>query len=145
LLLAFAGATLLKVGLVIHEYFPYGFSKYVLTIALLLVVGRVLVYLIRTIAFPKLSGLLKQYREAYERFLCPVCEYPIRIGPRRFLYWTRRTVNKLVVPSEAEGKEECYTCPACGSQLFEECASCHRIRHALLPHCAHCGAEKVFQ
>ena len=142
LFLAFGVATLIKVALVVHEYFPTKYFKYVLIILLLLVVARLLIYFIRTIAFPKVQWLVKQYREAYERFLCPVCEYPIRIGPRRFLFWTRQTVNKLVVPVNQGDQEEAYTCPSCGSRLFEECSSCHKIRHVMLPHCAHCGAEK---
>ena len=142
LYLAFGAATLVKVALVVHEYFPSKYFKYILLGGLLLVVGRLLVYFIRAIAFPKTQWLVKQYREAYERFLCPVCEYPIRIGPRRFLFWTRRTVNKLVVPGGQGDAEEPYTCPSCGSGLFEECPSCHKIRHAMLPHCSHCGAER---
>jgi len=131
LFLAFGGATLLKVGLVIHEYFPTRYFKYILIVALLLTIGRILIHFIRAIAFP------------YERFLCPVCEYPIRIGPRRFLFWTRRTVNKIVLPNEHGADEEPYTCPSCGTTLFEECSSCHKVRHALLPHCGHCGEEKT--
>ncbi len=141
LFLAFGAATLVKVALVVHEYFPSRYFKYILIGGLLLVVARLLVHFIRSIAFPKVQWLVKQYREAYERFLCPVCEYPIRVGPRRFLFWTRRTVNKLVVPAGLGDAEETYTCPACGSRLFEECPACHKVRHALLPHCAHCGTE----
>ena len=142
LFLAFGAATLLKVALVVHEYFPSKYFKYILIGGLLIVVARLLVYFIRTIAFPKTQWLAKQYREAYERFLCPICEYPIRIGPRRFLFWTRRTVNKIVVPGDRGDLEEKYTCPSCGSGLFEECPACHKIRHAMLPNCSHCGAEK---
>ena len=142
LFLAFGGATLLKVALVVHEYFPTRYFKYVLILALLAVVARLLVYLIRIVAFPKLDWVLRQYREAYERFLCPLCEYPIRTGPRKFLYWTRRTVHKVLPPPEAEGKSEPYTCPSCGTPLFEECPACHKVRHSLLAHCEHCGAEK---
>ncbi|WP_322630005.1 hypothetical protein [Halothiobacillus sp.] len=142
LYVAFGAATLVKVALVVHEYFPSRYFKYVLIGALLLVVARLLVYFIRTIAFPKTQWLVRQYREAYERFLCPVCEYPIRTGPRRFLFWTRRTVNKMVVPGDRADQEEIYTCPACGTGLFEECSSCHKIRHAMLPNCTHCGIEK---
>lgn len=145
LILAFGGSTLVKVALVVHEYFPSKYFKYILIGGLLIVVARLLVHFIRAIAFPKMQSLVKQYREAYERFLCPVCEYPIRIGPRRFLFWTRRTVNKLVVPTNGAEQEETYTCPSCGSGLFEECHSCHKIRHAMLPHCSHCGAQKEFQ
>jgi len=142
LFLAFGAATLLKVALVVHEYFPSKYFKYILIGGLLLVVIRLLISFIRTIAFPKTQWLVKQYRECYERFLCPVCEYPIRTGPRRFLFWTRRTVNKRVVPTGPGDQEEVYTCPSCGGALFEECSSCHKIRHAMLPHCSHCGAEK---
>lgn len=142
LFLAFGSATLIKVTLVVHEYFPTKYFKYVLIVSLLLVVVRLLIHFIRMIAFPNVQWLVKQYREAYERFLCPVCEYPIRIGPRRFLFWTRRTVNKMVVPTDSTEQEKPYTCPSCGSDLFEECSACHKIRHAMLPHCLHCGAEK---
>ena len=142
LFLAFGGATLLKVTLVVHEYFPSKYFKYILIGGLLLVVGRLLIYFIRSIAYPKTQWLVKQYREAYERFLCPLCEYPIRTGPRRFLFWTRRTVNKTVLPSDQGAQEENYTCPSCGSCLFEECPACHKVRHAMLPSCLHCGAVK---
>jgi len=145
LFLAFGAAALIKVALVVHEYFPSKYFKYILIGGLLIVVVRLLIYFIRTIAFPKTQWLVKQYREAYERFLCPVCEYPIRIGPRRFLFWTRRTVNKIVVPGDHGILEESYTCPSCGCNLFEECPSCHKVRHAMLPNCSHCGAEKEIQ
>ncbi len=142
LFFALAAAALIKVTLIIHQYFPNKYFKYILIGGLLLVVMRLLIHFIQSIAFPKTQWLIKQYREAYERFLCPVCEYPIRIGPRRFLFWTRRTVNKIVVPMGQGDQEEKYTCPSCGSELFEECSSCHKIRHVMLPHCSHCGMEK---
>lgn len=141
LFLGYGAAVLLKVSLVIHKYFPSRYFKYILVIGLLIAVVRLLVYFIRVVAFPKAVVLTKQYREAYERFLCPVCEYPIRTGPRKFLFWTRRTVNNIVLPKETH-EERPYSCPACGTVLFEECPECHGIRHALLPHCEHCSAEK---
>lgn len=142
LFLAVGGATLLKVALVVHEYFPSRYFKYILIAALLVVVARFLVYLIRTIAYPKVEWLRKQYREAYERFLCPVCEYPIRTGPRRFLYWTRRTVHRVLPRTDRSEAEEPYSCPCCGTRLFEECDSCHKVRHSLLAHCEHCGEKR---
>lgn len=145
LFLAFGGATLLKVALVVHEYFPSQYTKYVLIVVLLGVVARILVHFIKIVAFPKMDWLLRQYREAYERFLCPVCEYPIRTGPRKFLYWTRRTVNKILPQGDVAGKDEPYTCPACGKVLFEHCTSCQKIRHSLLEHCEHCGTKKEVQ
>ena len=107
-------------------------------LVLLLAVAKLLIYFIRVVAFPKARWLTRQYREAYERFLCPICEYPIRTGPRRFLYWTRRTVNKIGLPADA-AKDEAYTCPTCGTTLFDACPACQGIRHSLLPHCRHCG------
>jgi hypothetical protein len=140
LFLGYGAATLLKVSLVIHEYFPSRYFKYVLILGLLAAVVKLLVSFIRVVAFPKAQWLTKQYREAYERFLCPICEYPIRTGPRKFLFWTRRTVNKIVVPKEGL-QDEAYACPSCGTALFEACAGCGKIRHALLPHCQHCKAH----
>jgi len=137
-------AALLKVSLVIHEYFPSRYFKYVLIFVLLIAVVKLLIYFIRVVAFPKAQWLTKQYREAYERFLCPICEYPVRTGPRKFLFWTRRTVNKIVLPNDFP-EDASYACPACGTVLFEECSECHNIRHSLLPHCQHCNAEKQIE
>lgn len=142
--LAFGTATLVQIALTMHEYFPSRYFKYILIVALLIAIGALLVHFIRLTAFPKIQSLFKQYREAYERFLCPVCEYPIRTGPRRFLFWTRRTVNKVIVPLEHAEHDEVYTCPSCGHELFEKCTKCEHVRHAMLPHCAHCGDEKTF-
>lgn len=142
LVLAGGAAVLVKSALVMHEYFPARLFRYVLILALIAVVVRLLVYFIRAVAYPKAESLLKQYRESYERFLCPECDYPIRTGPRRYLYWTRRTVHKALPQRDAPAVEEPYTCPACGTTLFEPCSSCRKIRHTLLPHCEHCGAKR---
>lgn len=142
LFLGYGAATLLKVALVIHEYFPSRYFKYVLVLGLLIAVVKLLVHFIRMAAFPRAQWLTKQYREGYERFLCPVCEYPIRRGPRKFLFWTRRTVHKVALPEFAP-EDKPYCCPACGTSLFEECPECHYIRHSLLPCCEHCQAEKT--
>lgn len=137
--LAFAVSAFLKVTFVVHEHFPSRFFKYVLIFASLLIVVKVLVMLIKSIVAPKKQYLVKQYREAYERFLCPVCEYPIRRGPMKYLYWTRRSIMKIKAFRTMQEADSAYTCPACGTHLFEECGSCHLIRHALLPSCEHCG------
>ncbi len=140
--LALGISTFVKVSIVIHKSFPNRFFKYGLILVFLAAVIKLLSYFIRSIAFPKTQWLIKQYREAYERFLCPVCGYPIRRGPMRFLFWTRRTASKLTLPKESPEEVSDYVCPSCGTKLFEECSSCHKIRHALLPFCEHCGAEK---
>ncbi len=140
--LGYGGAILLKISLVIHEYFPARYVKYILIFGLLLAVSKLLVYFIQVVASPKAHWLIRQYMDAYQRFLCPVCEYPIRTGPRKFLFWTRRTVNKLVL-SNTSGEDSPYTCPACGTKLLETCNKCQGIRHSLLPYCQHCNAKIV--
>lgn len=143
---AFGIAVAAKVTLVMHEYFPSRFFKYILIAALLAIVTKALVTLIRMVAHPSRQWLLKQYREAYESFLCPVCGYPIRRGPLKYLFWTRRSIRNLV-PATAAGStsEEKYTCPACSTRLYEECESCHGVRHSLLPSCEHCGATRTVE
>lgn len=136
-------ATLAKVLVVMHQHFPRRYFKYVLIVAALLLVGRILVYLLKMIAFPKRDWLLKQHREAYEHFFCPVCSYPIRRGPLKHAFWTRRSLKRLAgLTDPAEGAETAYVCPVCSTRLFEECPSCHGIRHSLLPACTRCGTVK---
>ncbi len=146
LVYAFGAAVVARTGLVMHEYFPTRWFKYILIGVALVAVLRTLVFLVRSIAFPKRDWLVRQYREAYERFLCPVCEYPIRRGPLKYLFWTRRTAKKLpqVAVPAADG-EAPYTCPMCGTRLYEECPQCHALRHSLLPACEHCGTSKPLE
>jgi len=143
LIYGFGLALIVKVGVVMHEYFPRVYFKYVLIVIAILLVARVLVYLLRAMAFPKLDWLLKQYREAYEHFLCPVCAHPIRRGPRQHLFWTRSSIKKLPIPASAGPSDDGpYTCPVCATSLYEPCPSCQQIRHTLLPACTHCGLTK---
>lgn len=137
---AFGGAVLLEVALVIHEYFPSRYFKYVLILTAIAIVLQALVYLIRMVTFPKKDWLLRQYREAYEAFLCPVCAYPIRRGPLKYMFWTRRSIAKIA-PHLAAGDagEEPYVCPMCATRLYEECRRCRAIRASLLPSCQRCG------
>ena len=137
---AFGGTVLLKVGLVMHQYFPSRYFKYVLILTALVIVLQVLRYLIRMVAFPKKDWLLKQYREAYEAFLCPICSYPIRRGPLKYMVWTRRTIRKMTPPPVgANNVEEPYVCPMCSTRLYGECEHCHAVRPSLLPSCQNCG------
>lgn len=142
----FGLAVLLKAGLVMHEYFPRRYFKYVLIILAIALVMRILVHLLRTVATPRLDWLLKQYREAYEHFHCPVCSHPIRRGPLKYRFWTRSSLKKLQVSAETSPDADApYTCPVCTTALFEECSQCKHIRHSLLPACSHCGAVKTIQ
>jgi hypothetical protein len=135
-------ALLAKTLQVMHAHFPTRYFKYILIGAALLVAARILVYLLRMMAFPKPDWLLKQYREAYESFLCPICGFPIRRGPLKYVAWNRRSLRRLPISAEPGTAEEPYVCPVCTTRLFEECGACHRIRHSLLPACSQCGQEK---
>lgn len=130
-----------KVALVMHQYFPSRYFKYVALLAVLAVVVKLLVHLLRAAARPARAWLLRRYREAYEQFRCPTCNSPIRRGPLKFLLRTKRAV---VNPAAAAGDADPgpYTCPACGERLYEECGACHATRTSLLPWCERCGAEK---
>ncbi|MAG94340.1 MAG: hypothetical protein CMJ48_11390, partial [Planctomycetaceae bacterium] len=143
LLYAFGIAVVLWVGLVMHEHFPSPVFKYVLIVTALAIVVRVLIALLRMVASPGKDWLLKQYREAYEAFLCPICNYPIRRGPLKYMFWTRRSIKKRSHPPTAASEtDELYTCPMCATRLYEECDQCHAVRHSLLPACSKCGVEK---
>ena len=146
--LVYAGgiAVLAKVILILHGYFPMEYFKYLWMAAAIGVVIWILVSLLRRMAKPAQDWLLKQYREAYESFLCPICEYPIRRGPLKYLSWTRRSIRKLQLTANTpQGRDEPYTCPHCSTSLFEECPTCHGIRHSLLPACEHCGTVKPLE
>jgi hypothetical protein len=146
LVYGFGLALLVKVGLVMHEYFPRRYFKYVLIIIAIGLVARILIYLLRTMAFPKIDWLLKQYRESYEHFFCPVCNHPIRRGPRQHLFWTRSSLRKLpVLAPPAPEADAPYTCPVCATKLFEACPTCQHVRHSLLPACTHCGDTRQIQ
>ena len=137
---AFGIAVLIKVGMVMHEHFPSLYFKYLLILVTLAIVICILVHLLRMVAFPKKDWLLKRYVEAYEFFLCPICCYPIRRGPLRYVFWTRRTIKKRLTASTGESdREEIYTCPSCSTQLYEKCSKCGEVRHSLLPSCHTCG------
>jgi predicted RNA-binding Zn-ribbon protein involved in translation (DUF1610 family) len=136
-------ALVLKLFEVLHHYFPSRYFKYILMAIAITLVVQLLLYLLRMVVSPKKDFLLKQYREAYERFVCPVCEYPIRRGPLRYAFWTKRTIRKLVLPEPTgHASDDPYACPACGVTLYEKCPACQGVRHSMLPHCEKCGASK---
>jgi hypothetical protein len=138
-------ALLLKTFEVMHEYFPRRYFKYVLIVAAIAAIAWILYRLLRLVARPNRDWRLRQYREAYQAFLCPICRYPIRRGPLRYVPWPPR-VAPLAFPASpgnqqvATDADPRYTCPACATALFAPCEQCGATRHALLPACEHCGA-----
>ncbi len=139
LVYALGAAALVRLMLVMHEYFPARYFKYVLILSAIAAVVWVLVYLVRMLAHPKRDWLLRQYREAYEAFLCPICTYPIRRGPLKYLTWTRRSIKNLVPAATSAANDEPYVCPACSTRLYEKCQQCGAVRPSLLPSCQQCG------
>jgi hypothetical protein len=138
---AFDVAVLAKTFLVMHEYFPREYFRYILILSALAVIGWLLARLLSIVAQPNQIARLKQYREAYEAFLCPLCQYPIRRGPLKYMAWTPRSLRVVSKPI-ADASDEPYTCPSCATALYEKCPSCGATRHAMLPACEHCGAAK---
>lgn len=138
---AFGIAVLAKTFLVMHEYFPSEYFRYILILSAIAVIAWLLARLLSIVARPNRDARLKQYREAYEAFLCPVCQYPIRRGPLKFMAWTPRSLRRASKPM-AGSSDEPYTCPSCATALYEKCGSCGATRHTLLPACEHCGAAR---
>ena len=144
LVYAICTALAARVLFVMHEHFPAIYFKYILIVVSLVIAIAVLVRLLRTVANPRGDWLLKQYREAYTNFLCPICEFPIRRGPLRYASWTPRSLRKLLVRTplgdSASSEDKPYTCPSCRTELFKTCGQCEGTRYALLPACDKCGA-----
>ena len=151
ILIAALAATFWKIGVVMFDYFPRDFFKYIAIVAAIAIVLAFLVWLLRKAAKPNRELLLSRYREAYRGHSCPVCAYPIARGPLRFAVWTRKgpqlSVDRAIAavsPGEETNRdnESPYACPACGSMLFETCGKCGKTRHTLLPFCEHCADDK---
>lgn len=138
--LAFGIAVLVQVIEVAHTYFPSRYTKYVLLLSVLIVVLMLLIHIIKQIAKPKKQMLQKQYRQAYEKYVCPFCEYPIQVGPFKFAIRNKKgkVISSPQTPQNS-GDLEPYVCPSCGEKLFGKCEHCGEIRHSLLDYCEHCG------
>lgn len=142
LVYATGAAVALRVVLVMHEHFPAIYFRYILILLALAICVGVLIRLLRLLARPTRDWLLRQYREAYATFFCPICEHPIQRGPLQYAYWTRRSLKKFSLRSagiHSSSSDTAYTCPSCATTLFETCEKCGGTRHSLLPACEHCG------
>ncbi len=134
-------ASFIKIALVAHEYFPTNYFKYIALLVILGIVLRILIYLIKMIVAPKKDLLIRQYQQFYDKHRCPVCTKPIKAGPLRYAGWKKKTTVLAAQGTEID-KQQPYTCPSCGTNLYNKCDSCGNIRHALLPYCEHCGVKK---
>jgi hypothetical protein len=135
-------AAFVRISLVVHEYFPKKYFKYIALFVIIAIILRLLVYLIKRIVSPKKDWILKQYQEAYDKALCPICSKPIRTGLLRYMAGHKRKGFILTGQGPEAAKQQPYTCPSCGTELYAKCDTCSGIRHTLLPFCEHCGSEK---
>lgn len=146
LVYAFSGAVAARVILVMHEHFPAIYFRYILIVLALAITTGVLVRLLNLLAHPSRDWLIRQYREAYASFFCPICDYPIHRGPLKFASWTRRSLRKRPVIAVNGADliiDQPYTCPCCETSLFRACEKCGGVRHTLLPACEKCGDVTV--
>lgn len=141
-------ATFIMTSVVIHEYFPSDYFKYIALAVAIAVTMALIVYLIRMLTRPSTDWILRQNRESYQRHLCPVCSYPIQRGSFKQALWSKHgpvtaTMRSSTTSENSSEKTETpYNCPSCGSNLFEQCGECGEVRPALLPYCQACGAYK---
>jgi predicted RNA-binding Zn-ribbon protein involved in translation (DUF1610 family) len=136
-------AAFVRISMIVHEYFPREYFKYIALLVIIGIVLKLLICLIKTIVSPKEDKILKRHQEAYDKNICPSCNKPIRIGPLRYIVNRKKASLVLAGQVEKAPKQEIYTCPKCGTQLYEKCSNCSDIRHSLLPFCEHCGNEKT--
>jgi len=135
-------AAFITITIVVHEYFPSKYFKYIAIIVVLGIVTKILTSLLKKIIAPKKDWLIKQYQESYDKFVCPVCTKPIKVGPLRYVLKQKKA---FMAQQEQDEKQQPYTCPSCGTGLYGECSSCGKIRHLLLPYCEHCGQENPLE
>ena len=132
----------IKVAQVSFEYFPRKYFKYIALLVLIGIVLWILVWLISRIIAPRKDWLMKQYQQAYDKWICPVCSKPIRTGPLRWMAGAKRKFVVSAGQDAESAKQPRYICPSCGTCLFDKCGECKEIRHTLLPYCEHCGAQQ---
>lgn len=136
-------AVFIRISLVVHEYFPKKYFKYIALLVIIAIVLKLLLYLLKRIAAPKKDWILKHHQEAYDRSICPICGKPVRIGPLRYAIGHKHRGLVSAGQGGQTCKQELYTCPSCGTELYGKCDKCGDIRHSLLPFCEHCGNEKT--
>ena len=135
-------AVFIRISLIVHEYFPRRYFKYIALAVIIAIVLRLLIYLLKRIASPKKDWIRKRHQEAYDKGICPVCGKPIRVGGAGSAAGRRRKGAAPAGQGTDACKPQAYTCPSCGTALYGPCAQCSDIRHLLLPFCEHCGSEK---
>ena len=125
----------LQVAIVIHSHFESEYLKYIALLVIIGVVLKFLIYLLKNRAAPKKDFLIKQYQQSYDKGICPICAKPIHFAPLAFVR------KKIKYPPAKEPEPTEYACPSCGTNIYKKCQSCESLRHSLLPYCKNCGKE----
>ncbi len=134
-------AAFFRVALVMHEYFPRRWFKYIAVAVSIAVVVAFLVQVVRMAVSPKCEWLLRRHREAYNQHRCPMCAFPILRGPMKHAIWSAKGPRNVASEGTPE-PDGPYTCPSCGAALYDECDSCGSVRHTYLPYCESCGDHR---
>ncbi|MEN6307183.1 MAG: hypothetical protein ABFD91_05445, partial [Anaerohalosphaeraceae bacterium] len=124
-------AVFIKLLLVVNDVFPKQYFKYIVLLVVLAIVIRILIYLIRMIVSPKKELLIRQYQQDYDKHICPICSKPIRIGLLRYACGLRKKTTLVLGQDKDALSQQVYTCPSCGTSLYDKCDSCGQIRHTL--------------
>ncbi len=132
-------ASLFLTGVVMHHHFPSALFKYAAIVAGIVVVIVLLYYLISLLVAPGGEWLKTRYREAYNQRKCPVCAQPVARPEAKEVRASADGSIQIASPANSPG--EPYTCPSCGTRLFESCDQCGHLRHSLLPFCKSCGKQ----
>ena len=133
-------ATFWTLGLEMFERFPAEYFKYIAIVTAILITLGFLVWLIRKATSPSPALVLARHRAAYTANVCPVCAFRISRAPvvtRAAKGGGDLQPSPVPVPDRKD-----FSCPSCGTGLFETCPSCGGARHSLLPFCEGCGAAK---
>ncbi|HIA28339.1 MAG TPA: hypothetical protein EYN79_09580 [Planctomycetes bacterium] len=134
-------ATFWEVSVIAWEHFDREYFKYIAIITAIVITLGFLRYILANASKPPMELLLRRYRASYERCRCPICDFSLRRGSLREAVWTRKGPLTTAAAAPTDAEERPYTCPSCGTILFDSCNECQKIRHSLLPSCENCGAE----
>lgn len=141
--LSFLVATFWTLGYEMFEQFPAEYFKYIAIVTAIAITLAFLSWIIRKATSPSPSLVLARNRAAYMESVCPVCAFKLSQTPIQAAPFTKRrgrVPHEPVGPLAPEGRVD-FSCPSCGTGLFEACGECSGPRHSLLPFCEGCGAE----
>jgi predicted RNA-binding Zn-ribbon protein involved in translation (DUF1610 family) len=140
---SFLVATFWTLGYEMFEQFPALYFKYIAILTAIGITIAFLAWIIRKSTSPSPSLVLARNRAAYMESVCPVCAFKLSRTPIQGAPAVKRrgqAPQEPAGPLVPEGRVD-FSCPSCGTGVFEACGECSGSRHSLLPFCEGCGAE----